>query len=74
MTNTAKIIVAILGVALVAWGVFYAYQKRSGQTVPQTQPALNPISGQVVADKIPSTNPFETKVNPYDAYKNPFSK
>lgn len=82
MTKNAKIIIGIVGLLLVAWGVYYAYTKKPGQDPQEqastqdatTNAATNPISGQTVSDKIPQTNPFQTQVNPYDAYKNPFNQ
>lgn len=82
MTKTAKIIIAIIALLLVAGGGYYAYKNKpsAAPAMPDTQngtatnPALDPISGQTVSDKIPQTNPFQTQVSPYDAYKNPFNQ
>lgn len=77
MTKTGKIIVAIIAMLLIAGGWYYANKNKVGTTTPE-QPtqnaALNPVSGQTISEKLPKTNPFETSVNPYDAYKNPFNK
>lgn len=82
MTKNTKIIIGIVGLLVVAGGAYYAYTNKPNQ-VPQeqvstqdatTDAVTNPISGQTVSDKIPQTNPFQTQVNPYDAYKNPFNQ
>lgn len=82
MTKNTKIIIGIVGLLVVVGGAYYAYTNKPNQSPQEqastedatTDAATNPISGQAVSDKIPQTNPFQTQVNPYDAYKNPFNQ
>ena len=46
--------------------------KNSNKSTAAQNATLNPLSGQAIGDKLPKTNPFDVKVTPYDAYKNPF--
>jgi hypothetical protein len=78
MPQKLKISLIILVVILIAGAAgFYYYKNQVG---PKTgagsvaEAVLNPISGRVVGEKMPETNPFKAEVNPYEAYKNPFKQ
>lgn len=65
------IVVVLLVLATIGYIVFQNI-KSSTTEKEALKKVLNPINGEVVGEKLPKTNPFETKVNPFDSYKNPF--
>ena len=74
MNGKLKIAIAIivLFVFVVIGYVVFQNMKNSTTEKEALKKVLNPINGEVVGEKLPKTNPFETKVNPFDSYKNPF--
>ncbi|TSC52025.1 MAG: hypothetical protein LiPW41_573 [Parcubacteria group bacterium LiPW_41] len=74
MNGKLKIAIAIivLLVFVVIGYVVFQNMKTSTTEKEALKKVLNPINGEVVGEKLPKTNPFETKVNPFDSYKNPF--
>lgn len=75
----------IIIAAVLAAGGFYAYRKYSSPEPAKEKPAT--LGGELFektnnpGEKIPSTNPYEAKTNPFeeaktnpfkDVYKNPF--
>lgn len=74
MNGKLKIAIAIivLLVFVVIGYVVFQDMKSSTTEKEALKKVLNPINGEVVGEKLPKTNPFETKVNPFDSYKNPF--
>jgi len=81
MRNT---IIAIVVIVLIVLG-FWLFNKPKAKVLPDTQNNIALTEGEkigasvmdagsVVGESVGKTNPFEVKVNPYDGYKNPFSK
>lgn len=73
------LIITIIASVIVVAGGYILFKNMKVEKSPRTAvensgfaSALNPISGQVVAEKLPETNPFNADINPFDLYKNPF--
>jgi hypothetical protein len=74
-----KIMTFVIVLVVVLGALFWylnIYKKSTSDTatvVPSTEVTTtgSEVVGKAV-EALPQTNPFETKVSPYDAYKNPF--
>lgn len=83
-------IIAVILIVALGFFVWWKYYKKASLPVPTTPTATTTpqtLGGQIYeqvqnpAEKLPQTNPFEAKVNPFeeaktnpykDVYKNPF--
>lgn len=66
------IIVGVILIIVAGGYILYTFTQKNSVEDKTVQTTLNPVNGGTVGEKLPETNPFNTKVNPYDAYKNPF--
>ena len=69
------LIVSVILFVLIAGLIFYARYINTPAGEKEAREAGDIISGQVQdpAEKLPQTNPFEAKTNPFEnAYENPF--
>lgn len=74
MNGKLKIAIIAIIVVMLA-GVGYIAFKKTQKNATEKEAikkVTNPVTGEVVGDKLPKTNPFDTTVNPFDSYKNPF--
>jgi len=80
MTSKGKILLIIVILALVTGGAFYFLKKGPGIQLELLEKEKATTFGEKIyemvqnpAEKIPQTNPFKTKINPFEGLKiNPF--
>ncbi|MCX6757023.1 MAG: hypothetical protein NTW35_02650 [Candidatus Nomurabacteria bacterium] len=80
MEQKNKIMPLIIILIIIGGIVFWYMTKNKDYVVDSLPVATNSSTtnntkediAQKAASTIPKTNPFESKVSPYDAYKNPF--
>jgi len=80
MSIKKKILLIIIALALVAGGAFYLFQKYPEITIELLEKEVAKTFGEEIygkiqnpAEKIPQTNPFKIKINPFEGLKiNPF--
>lgn len=80
MEQKNKVLSLIIIIVIIAGVAFWYVMKNKNFVVGNLPVATNSSItnntkenvAQKAASTIPKTNPFEAKVSPYDAYKNPF--
>jgi len=77
--KTKQVLLAVVIILLVGILAYRMLTRPKNSQGPVAQPGnrtpktSEPVVVPSVSDKLPETNPFKVDVNPYGAYKNPFS-